>query len=40
MDLFNRQIIGYDIARHPDFKQIKRMMNESFKERVTAITIQ
>lgn len=36
MDLFNRQIIGYDIARHPDFKQIKRMMKKSFEERKIA----
>lgn len=30
MDLFNREIIGFDIARHPDFAQIRRMMEKAF----------
>ena len=30
MDLFNREIIGYDISRHPDFGQIRRMMKSAF----------
>ena len=33
MDLYNREIIGYDIARHPDFNQIKRMMDSALKGR-------
>lgn len=30
MDLFNREIIGYDISGHPDFGQIRRMMKSAF----------
>ena len=36
MDLYNRQIIGYDIARHPDFGQIRRMMRNAFDNREIA----
>lgn len=36
MDLFNREIIGYDIARHPDFAQTKRMMDDAFRGRKIA----
>ena len=36
MDLYNREIIGYDIARHPDFNQIKRMMDSALKGRTIA----
>ncbi len=36
MDLFNRQIIGYDIARHPDFEQTRRMMKMAFDDRKVA----
>ena len=35
MDLCNRQIIGYDISRRPNFDQIKNMMSSAFKERKT-----
>lgn len=36
MDLCNREIIGYDIARHPDFAQTRRMMEKAFKDRKIA----
>ena len=36
MDLFNRQIIGYDIARHPDFEQTRKMMKAAFDDRKVA----
>lgn len=36
MDLHNRQIIGYDIARHPDFEQMRRMMRNAFDNRKIA----
>lgn len=36
MDLHNREIIGYDIARHPDFAQTRRMMEKAFKGRKIA----
>lgn len=36
MDLHNRQIIGYDIARHPDFEQMRRMMKNAFENREIA----
>ena len=36
MDLFNREIIGYDIARHPGFAQTKRMMDDAFMGRKIA----
>ena len=36
MDLCNREIIGYDIARHPDFAQTRRMMENAFKDRKIA----
>lgn len=36
MDLHNRQIIGYDIARHPDFEQMRRMMKDAFGNRKVA----
>ena len=35
MDLCNRQIIGYDISRRPNFDQIKNMMSSAFEERKT-----
>ena len=36
MDLCNREIIGYDIARHPDFAQTRRMMEKAFANRKIA----
>ena len=33
MDLCNRQIIGYDISRRPNFDQIKNMMSSAFEGR-------
>ena len=35
MGLCNRQIIGYDISRRPNFDQIKNMMSSAFEERKT-----
>ena len=36
MDLCNRQIIGYDISRRPNFDQIKNMMSSAFEGRKIA----
>lgn len=36
MDLYNREIVGYDIARHPDFAQTRRMMKDAFEGRKIA----
>jgi len=36
MNLYNREIIGYDISRHPDFGQIRRMMESVFAKREIA----
>ena len=36
MDLCNRQIIGYDISRRPNFDQIKNMMSSAFDGRKIA----
>ena len=35
MGLCNRQIIGYNISRRPNFDQIKNMMSSAFEERKT-----
>lgn len=36
MDLYNREIVGYDKTRHPDFAQTRRMMKEAFEGRKIA----
>ena len=36
MVLFNREIVGYDISRHPDFGQTRRMMENASRKRKIA----
>ena len=31
LDLFNGEIVSYDISYHPDFRQIKRMLSKAFE---------
>lgn len=32
IDLYNREIVSYDLSRRPNFDQITRMLNKSFKK--------
>lgn len=32
IDLFNGEVVSYDISRHPDMAQTKRMLNYAFQK--------